>query len=389
MQYRELAMPDAGVLSAIGEDAQRLTQKGGAVHRHLTLILLWEIAEAVGNRVPVGMESPVSIIEDKNDRNFASIIRAIEHFAGVDYEDLKMGGEPTAKQVAARAAFRDTLLAWWMACQSVSYSDTPNYYSPTEDLLYALAATNLKGVTAADIRLPFPAIYIEFPKGAIRAQVAGEWLDVSCIGVSSSEAASDIRIIPPGRNLLLDVSLISPGHAFARITDHFDMSEPGVPLDQLLGHREDYVSKEACFTDRLSVFGHEDSKFYNNHRAFNMILGFLLYLQQNKATLSRAPTKKVKGKQRPAKLARAEAKRVLSANSWISGVSCKIDKEVKEAIRGGWSVNRTHSSVVAGHYRRYRVGPRDDWTYEVKWIKPFKRGSKGPILGHSYEGGKT
>jgi hypothetical protein len=389
VEYRKVHVPNAEVVRAVVDDWNRLADKKLPIHRHTIMLNLWELLKHTDGQIPVGIEAPVDILK-ADIPYFTEYTAAAMKELGLDRMDVDPNAAVSDEKFKeALLRLRSDLSCLWLRMKTVEVSDTPNWYRIPEDLAYALAATDLKGVYANDIKLPFPAIYIELPDGVIQIEEGSESAHVRCLGIGIADLdRTDAGHTGYWTGLVIAAFYQTSDGELDTFCDHFNLPNGGSTVDQAAIEARARLS-DLDFGDlTVRVFGRPETTISTSTRAFNLIFGYLLYLQQHRAILIRVPDKKVKGKQRPAKVAKAGAKKILSANSWISGTSCKIDPEVKEAIRGGWSVSRTHSSVVAGHYRRYRVGPRDDWTYEVKWIKPHKRGSKGPILGHSYEGGK-
>lgn len=380
--YRPLALPEVRVRKTI---IQQLAAGVGRVktrlYRMAILCNIWGYALKNAGRVPMRLTEPWKEM-------FVDSMDVLGH---IGFNQ----GLPTQEGAhSVICGMIDDQIAQWIAVRSVEMTDTPCWYSPGDDLLYTLAATRLSGVYAGDVQLPWPAFYLELPRGLIRHQSARGLHDVLCIGVSTGYEGgvrrlylSSIQEPLPGDTGLDDISF----H-----TASFTLEE-GEPLEAQLQEQIRYVNSHhdpALGNFRASFCGgplipHTESL----PRLFNLVLGFLLYLQEEQAEVFKRPPKQRSGKKGRDRKGRAAAKDLMSANTWLVGHQVRLDSRIRKAVReGGMRIAHNHSNAVPGHSQRYRVGPRlfdEEGRYIGEYInkrkEPYWRGGDGPILGKSYE----
>ena len=392
MEFREVARPSAKVQQQVIGECQKLVVSGKPTYRHFVMMTLWHTLQLTDWRVPIGIQWPFGLLnEDSLDKRMEALRDSFRII-------WLMTQARTNNDRVAAASFSGEVATAWMCLRSTEISDTPNWYRPSEDLLYTLAATNLTGVYAEDVRLPFPAIWLEIPRGTLRSRSQRGLHDVLCIGLSIAccELLSydDIykedrkkKVDQYGKHLLMifcqeplpgDVGLddISGQAGVIQLNDNeralHEISE------------ENRISAEPQWLeegDQIEVFGQPSGTLRGNRKIFNMVIGFLLYLTQTKDVVQRGGSFKQRGRDRKGT---QEARNLLASKTWLVGTRCRIDPEIKRAVRSGESLDYRHKTVVPGHAQRYRCGPREDWHYEVRFKAPYVKGGDGPILGHSY-----
>lgn len=393
--FREAEVPSDDVMRRIMQQQLDNVVRSDHCYRHFVLTTIYTFLMMTKGKVPVGALWPNDLVKYPEDENFPEELELLsDMLKSLKANHTAVYGSPDNVSSAGQL---NEMATGWMALRSVEMSDTPNWYKPSEALVYSLAATNLSGVYAEDIRLPFPAIFMELPRGVLKSQSARGMHDVLCVGLSEGnlrvrgrerrfeQEAKQIKREPSevaGRSLcLLMIQEPLPGDKNVDdVSGHFSsirLNRDDVPLNELLTEEmEKHTSSHTT-----EVFGVKSGSAHTNRTVFNLILGFVLYLQQ-RTGVHRAPARRAKKTKRKTKI---EATRLLTANSWLVGTECQLNPQIKKAVQSGWTTSYKHKTVVSGHAQRYRCGPGDDWHYEVRFKDPYVKGGDGPILGHSYE----
>lgn len=380
MEFRTMSLPEDKVYWGVLNELMDMVQKHvGTCYRHFVMICVWNMVKLLGRgEVPVRIVWPTDMIVAPELEPWS------DAFEQGNLTHLMLAG---GNQDVAFAGMMDEIIGTWMALKSVELSDTPCWYRPSEDLCYLLAATKLSGVYVEDVQLPYPAFWLELPKGLLKTETARGWHDVRCAGISTGVPPA---VEPPAGRRLIVVLVQEPLHGDDGLDDvSYDSSTFPLageePLEVVLQQEHDrYRPPDGGGNFRAQIFGSETNMEGMRNVLFNLVLGFILYLRERNAqVLALPPKEKAKGKDRRGL---AEMKRVLTGRTWLVGTKIRLSPIIRQAVReGGGSISHHHKTVVPGHSQRYRIGPRTDWHYEFRRKDPYVRGGDGPILGHSYE----
>lgn len=385
MEFRTMKFPQESVVYQIVTELGNLIERGQATYRHFVAVVLWGALSRIGNRVPINLTDPQAIAKNPE---LAPISDAFVE-GGINHLIWSGGDVKKAAQ-----SIVDEQIGMWMAIRSVELSDTPCWYRPSEDLIYTLAATRLSGVYAEDVRLPYPAFWLELPRGLLQLKTVRGWHDIRCLGLSLARVGEfrSAEFAGMERDRLFCVMVQEPLKGDKLLSDvsfhnlSFPLpTDPETTLEAALEHEMELTRpKGDVDLTRGEIFGVEVTYEKVVQTIFNISLGFILYLRERNAqVIALPPREKRKGKDRRGLGA---AKNFLDGRTWLVGTKIRLDPEIKRAVReGGGSISHHHKTVVPGHSQRYRIGPRTDWHYEIRRKDPYVRGGDGPILGHSYE----
>jgi hypothetical protein len=395
--FRDAKVPSDEVMQRIFRQQLDNVVRGHPCYRHHVLILHAALMKLAKNKVPIGVEWPNALVNYESDADFPKELESFSDWIHSYPANYMQSFGWTDPKVLQTSLFNE-LSASWTLFRSLEYSDTPNWYKPSEDLVYSLAATNLSGVYAEDIHMPFPAIFLELPRGVLRGSTVRGMHDILCIGVAigninptrdvdrrllteSAECANVPLDEVLGRDLrLLLIHEPLPGDQgmddVSTHTAHIRFNRDDVPLHELI-----ISSAEPRGPDqyRTEFFGVPVVPVQADRAIFNLVIGFLLYLQSTQ-DLTKVPVRVPRSKRG----VKHSVARLLTANSWLVGTRVRLDPRIKDAVREGWTTGHRHKTVVPGHAQRYRCGPHDDWHYEIRFKAPYVKSGDGPILGHSY-----
>lgn len=299
-----------------------------------------------------------------------------------------------------------------MANASLLASDTPNYFRVCEPLMALLQATELRGVLPEDVRMPFPGLFIEIPKGWFcwRDDTTG-YHPVEMIGLYLQGAGSAPKITTAegkngesvewliGRRLLVVVYGSANDQSCGPDDDgcgffSIPLHTQGVPIETLFTTEQDCADKvleqdpQGGMVGTARVSGRE---IRNAMRIF--VLNFLLYLSTSDPDLKHIHADKIESlvKQRKHKgknFAKNRIRDLESDRTMIVGSRVYVRKDQLDyGLSGGaYGDRRSQSfrSLVRGHWRSQAHGPKHTLR-KVIWIRPHTRGGEADqVLGHEY-----
>lgn len=289
--------------------------------------------------------------------------------------------------------FNADLGATCLMLRSVQKPDTPNWYTIPSDFALALIGSVMPNLILEKLTLPYAAIFLELPADFIfySGHDDNSPLAVRSVGVSLESTSESTHLIFLGYNYRPHENDPQRSVFYLRITCRHGQGLTEGKFD------DDDDDGDDPYDDRVEL---RDSSGSMNRIGmkglYRLLIGTTVFIGQGEGVERKVsnPSKPAKGKKiwgARAPSPDREALNLLNANTWIVGTKVKLHPEVREAIRrGDISENPTSRkrgrTVVAGHYHRYRHGPRDNWHYETHWIWPFVRGEgEGPVLGHTYD----
>jgi hypothetical protein len=356
-------------------------------------------AKAVGaspwrfyNRAGVGRYARDEV-DERNAASFAAVLAAYEdapqafqeygalYFqSGIDefIGDLARSGLPYLACVGQ----------YTMAYHAIRFDKMGRHrFKVSEGLGVLLALTELRGVRSEDLRLPFPAVFLEVPVGVgLKVHSDGKWLPIEGIFIveDNSDDGTVQGSIHPGRSwkILVTTRLESGDAAQAFFTISL---VDGETVDQSI---ERLRAKQQLALEKgvLSMLpdGEEVDSWVN---VWRFALNVMMY-----ATTPDAEADHIRGNpdaesiwRRIQKLPKMSAKReALKAKlkdmdqkpTILLGKSVRFTpalREMRDAREeGGGTVLRVRT-LVKGHYQRYAAGPgRTERVWRFK--QPFWRG---------------
>jgi hypothetical protein len=288
----------------------------------------------------------------------------------------------------------DAVLSWCCA----KWREYGNCWFRLDDaLIHALLATEAKGLRPDDVRVPFPALYVEFPKGILSLyhDITG-WHEVRSLYIAEGFFTKAEFPHLFGRRLLV-VSDTEPNEKSTDALDNnfvywtIPLNDPDKSVETLcdeLDKSHDHMAGAAYipYIDRRTgkVLGTTTSLREAMQLVQRFTLNFLLFLTSEQAETRVVTTggKRRKGR-RAHRHGDTKPHKVTLVRSKVP-----IAKGVREAYRSGRSTDRsiTVRTVVRGHYRWQAHGPRHS-KRKLKWIAPHIRGKDvaTALRGHDYE----
>lgn len=283
------------------------------------------------------------------------------------------------------------------------------WFKLDEDLFYALASTDTKGLYGSDIRMPLPAFAVELPFGVLSL-----YDDIDMTGMRSTRTLLVSECAPTAVMRSIDAEFNGRGslHVFAQSdtcarngiaeVSHFYWDTPTFSDSMTVDAMTDAVAEAylaATAAARAqgkrtspnvtrtppyhSLFGKPASNVDVKVGLQRFLLNLLLFLTSEQAQVDRVWPKKQKGR-------RAGRKIDLAAITQTSIIRSKvvIDKAVRKAVMEGQLTQRslTVKTIVRGHYRRQACGPHFS-ERKLIWIAPHIRGKDlaTALRGHDYE----
>lgn len=405
MTYIEREAPDQKTFMRVMSRAMRAWKAGEPVHREMTWIRFMSGALACKGRIP-----QVDWFSQCFDEDHPA-------FEGFEQVWGMLAGGPGS--VLPRFLDTSEQGTWLNAClhftaiKALSVAASPSWFSLSEALALRLLTTEIKGVHADDVRLPFGAFYVELPPGLL-------WWDHVDTGRHEVRALSIVegdapRVSGkadteknPGRRLLVmcycepNANSVDPADdnlAYFTIplyskeltlTEMFDSDRAVVEVN----------STERMLRDDNKVNGKFGGMELTNMQLRNLVRQFvvnvLLYLNTPNADVVHASADKVrrlKKMKAKGKKARQRQKdqiaKVRAERNWLVGSRVTIDRDLKKAVaegKKGTGGKLRFKSLVRGHWRNQAHGPGRTLRKMI-WIEPHVRGGEldGPLLGHSYD----
>jgi len=307
-----------------------------------------------------------------------------------------------------------SLVMSFMTMKTLQKSDTPAWFSLSEDLMCSLLATQLKGVQTSDVKVPLPGFYIEIPEKMLylRNEYTGDH-EVRTIGVVEGYLDEEGLENPPeqrgylGRRLLLVVNCEPNENSTSVYDDHVIYlslpmtEESNIPVDEMIAD-ENKVLQTLNLPDESEHGGHVLGVAYTYGEIMDLIrsfvINFLLYLASPKADIKHKNDnhiKRLRKKKKRSKTIKAQIKRLLSEPSWIVGSRVVVDSGVRQSLRNeGTKLTRkaAYNVLVRGHWRRQWRGKKSpespkgtDWSWI--WIAPTVRNFDAlkMIKAHEYK----
>jgi hypothetical protein len=327
---------------------------------------------------------------------------------------LRETGIPEARLSMLReaAGVNFAVMAWSSLVASDCGRRTSTRFNLSEGLAYKLMATDLKGVVAADLKLPVNSFYIELPPGLIyQYDHRTGWHEVRILVVTEGTITEEIRarvdasMVPTwlqplnaGRRLVIE-AYGSPNSASKAVSDDswlfqsYDVSDPTQPVDA----NDEADPRSVAYTGRTKMRLGIDGQILDPNKLrrflFQFVLNFCIYLGSDRATRRLRHAAEIEtllgGKKRKNlrqsvldRIVRLEKDRVFDV-----GTEVQIDNEFKSYVRTGkgTGASLTYRVLVRGHWRNQAHGPAMTLRKQ-KWIEPHIRGTELPtkVVGHTY-----
>lgn len=313
----------------------------------------------------------------------------------------------------------------FVTMKTLERSDTPAWFSLSEDLVYSLLATQLTGVQSDDIKLPLPGFYLEIPPGIMYLEnpTTGSH-EVRTLAVAEgyleSEAELKTRSIAEGygvdipgapngfqgRRLLIYATCEPNENSKSVYDDHvFYLSLPlacdkGLSVDDMI-KQEDAVLHTINLPKGDELGGHILGVPHTSEEMIRLVrsfvTNFLIYFASPKADVEHkheSHMRKLRKKKRTQKV-RAQLDRLQKEPYWVVGSKVVVNAGVRQALqKSGAKGTRkaAYNVLVRGHWRRQWRGKKTpespkgaDWHWV--WIEPTVRNfdAAKQIKAHEYQ----
>lgn len=308
-------------------------------------------------------------------------------------------------------ADHQTLLTTWVTSKLRGVSDTSNWFRPTEALTYKLLATDLRGAVIGDIKLPFPAFYIQLPADVVYLKDPETgWHNVRTLTISQgtiteqtkallAKRGADITLLPAGRRLVIETYGEPNENSKSAFDDlwsfkSYEIGDEACPVEDVIAHP---ALQKWGEVERVLTQGKIGERVLDGMEVremlFKFVLNFGIYLGTEKATCEFAHKeeierlhggKKFKNLRKPVQ---NKIRALQNDRLFDVGTEVTIDPEIREIVRteGAQRHALTYRTLVRGHWRNQAHGPNH--TLRVrKWIEPHIRGADLPtkVVGHNY-----
>lgn len=374
LETRSVYKPSYETIKFIESEYERLKGKGKSCHRHMILLKIFSDMIKLNWEIPIKFDNMFSIFDLDYLADKYGFVQEFKKFL----TDNNLGNFKEEVDDDFKSKWFTKIADIWFSARALEISDTPNWYILNDNFVYSLLATSIKNVYSDDIHLPFPAFYIEFPKGLLSIVNNDVKCSIDCIGVSKVIWESDMHL--QGVNYVSKEQLILclVLNANEKLAKQGGATYFHVAFDK--GHTiTDCISMSPYLFENFKFLDFTDEKAFS--MLVNVVIGFLLFLKEKNNDVVAKKTNKKKGK-----LKKVIGHTLINANTWLVGSKIKLDPAIKESVRSGKSsISYTHKVVVPGHFQRYRHGSRDDWHYVLHKKEPYVKNGDGLILGHSYK----
>lgn len=336
------------------------------------------------------------------------------------YRSRERIGAMQNKPVGVEAVLLQMVL-FFVSVKSLQSADTPIWFSLSEALALQLLTTEIRGVFADDVKMPYPSINIELPPGLlylhhgytkdheVRRVAIAEGVasgDREELTLSNGVAHGHLAPTPAGRTLLV----LAQGEPNANSTSPDDDCvswficplEGGDTVDESLTANRPVSEQEVAGRfGNVEVAGRFGNVEMNFTDLFDLLSRFvvntLLYINskdadvehKNAAAITKLE-KKIAGKKKPRKTELSRLTRMRATTEWLVGSHIVLDPNLKRAVEEGEGAytgrSLLYKHTVRGHWRNQAHGPGRSLR-RLRWIAPHVRGGHldGPALGHNYE----
>lgn len=407
--FRQVEMPSDKAIRRLLTDLKSAIETNKPVHKMFLALMVWTWGHLVKGKIPTGLTDPSEMYSTRLHPVANELLPFMLEATQIT---AKLYNQDELKQLLS--IIHDEAASAFLIFKSLSFSDDLNWFIPSEDLVYSILATDLKGLGPSDVFLPLPVIFIELPPRLFWMRSDRGIHEVRAIGVTECisdfnaaeigfrdiigldyEVKSEITTLMSGRRLFLNVVKSSiPGDTgiddVSTSCFSLPLNDPDVCLTDLLDREEaaylDYRKNHKIedFTP-ISSWGRigevECNRFQFRKALLSFVLGILMYMTTTTAT--RKP--RVVGSKTRKKRRGGSSKSAIRTKEWLIGSEIKLSAEVRESINRGTRSSHVVKTVVRGYFRRQHHGPKNS-LIKIIQIQPTVRnyGLPGSIQGHTY-----
>lgn len=270
-------------------------------------------------------------------------------------------------------------------------SASPTWFSVSSGLALRLMTTELDGITALSLKLPFRGFYVELPPNVVSHELDGIDRDLRSVFVTDGTTI-DGRIYGgevAGRRLV-----VTCNHCWT-VGDFFACRD--LWADVLLHDDSKCVSEAMGVSEYIdhvpgTIFGVRAGADAMCRAIQRLAVNLILYLQlptadvqlENLEEIERLRSAKIPSSPSLRKAHKERLRRAESARVWNVGSKIVVDKRLREAVAAGNVLANgciRAPSLVRGHWRNQAHGPGHSLR-RLTWIEPHVRGVDiGTVLG--------
>jgi len=384
-KFRKVHLPTASELKAIIDNHLGGVGKWGP-HRNAHAYYTWYHASLNNGVIPIGVRSVFQNMHC-GQQMFTKELQEVITEYGLHTFDVDSGVE---RLLNSRAFLN--LLRVSLGFRLIEVADSPAWYSFSQDMVYSLLATDI-GTISKELRLPYPAIILEFPEGIFRCMMRG--IEYSIRSAIIAEEGVWGRGAKGRKAFIISATLAStdPRSWGVANAPHFLISresetQPGmwdVPSLGAGAHLTgDLVSDVFVGAQKVS-----DEKFIST---FDRLLWLaVLYLSSADNDVKRVENSRTKRKRKKGKrgIPQSRARQWALGEEYVVGSTVKAHPLIKRAALEGVSTAPTaiaYAHAVRGHFKMQPCGARRLDRKRI-WVQPYVRNSEvgGPVVGHTYQ----
>lgn len=300
--------------------------------------------------------------------------------------------------------------------------DTATWFRLKEDLALSLLTTNLKGVKAGDLVMPYSGFYVEFPKGLIsfyHEDSGFHEMRTMCICEGFIPSPDDFEVLEfseANRSGLIDIAgrrIVAICYCEPNATsktpvddavfyyvlpvhdDNKSLEEIGGRVDEVLAG-VDIPSHVVGGVTAGTFLGAKLDAEQMQQVVSSLVVNFLLYVSSKDADIIPASTPLVNFFRKKKKTSKVKKKiaTLKALPDFEVGSHVVIQPGLREALRNSnasASKSKAVNVLVRGHWRHAWYGkkteesPKGEGRHWV-WVQPFVRNkATGAVLGHQYE----
>ena len=253
-------------------------------------------------------------------------------------------------------------------------------FSLTQGLAASLVLSTYKNMTFADVPLPFPSFGVQLPSGWLKPpfdKLSYIWVntfgcfkgpigDFSLMGTPENRPG---QVMDPIHAMRFDV--FSRGSALI----YHRLGDMDYDVEEWLKNKD--CQKQACAEEQL-----DETEQSVMALCMRIATGLCMYIASTKLGPPDGAWKKGKARTlNPDKPRRWTLGREVKLPAHMRSAAADFTQSHRSKTKGAgdaWKLLRRF--VVRGHFKRVRVGPKDDWSYKTSWIAPYWKGPEGGML---------
>ena len=249
-------------------------------------------------------------------------------------------------------------------------------FAPTQGLAASLVLTGYKGLEVAELPWPFKSFMVRIPRPWLAPpfdKLAQIWVTTAtCL----TGVVDDRMLLQPwryeGETVLKPWVRVDVDTADAQHVSYHRQHVMDMGVDEWTGDSRVETGSEEYDPEEIGMMA----------MCHQLVAGLCLYIATNPLQEPDGGGKKRKKSKKPRK-----------ARVWTLGREVKLPAPMRVAASdftrrrvdgAAWKLKKRY--IVRGHFKRVRVGPRDDWEYKMRWIEPYWKGpEEGTVLERTYK----